>query len=74
MSDDIENGTGTGEAAGEGTGTETTGGNHTHEVDNGDGTTSTIELEGLKDDNSEETAVKEAVSPRMHVRLQIFTN
>ena len=74
MSDDIENGTGTEEGTGEETGTETTGGNHTHEVDNGDGTTSTIELEGLKDDNSEETVVHGAVSPMMHGRRQIFTN
>lgn len=64
MSDEIESTTG------EETGTA---GNHVHEVQNSDGTTSTVELSGQKDDNSE-AKVNGAVSPEMHGRRQIFTN
>lgn len=45
--------------------------NHVHEVDNGDGTTSTVELQGVGTAN---VIVNGAVSPRMHGRRQIFTN
>lgn len=44
---------------------------HVHEIDNGDGTTSTIELAGT---GTKETTANGAVSPQMHGRRQIFTN
>lgn len=69
MSDDIGN-------TGVVDGTEETGtvGNHVHEVENSDGTTSEIELSGLKDGNEQIPVRNGAVSPQMHGRRQIFTN
>lgn len=50
----------------------TTGNSHVHTVDNGDGTTSEVELSGQPD--SDRALVNGAVSPEMHGRRQIFTN
>lgn len=46
--------------------------NHVHEVQNSDGTTGTVELQGVG--TAERPVANGAVSPRMHGRRQIFTN